>query len=62
MGFEATASIPLPLSGFVLQGAVQAWNGDLAYLPEASLGRGAHVSWDFQGITKPGAMGRTGCD
>ena len=34
MGFEATASIPLPLSGFVLEGAVQAWNGDLAYLPE----------------------------
>ena len=34
IGFEATASIPLPLSGFVLQGAVQAWNGDLAYLPK----------------------------
>ena len=34
MGFEATASIPLPLPGFVLEGAVQAWNGDLAYLPK----------------------------
>ena len=34
MGFEATASIPLPLRGFVLEGAVQAWNGDLAYLPK----------------------------
>ena len=34
MGFEATASIPLPLQGFVLEGAVQAWNGDLAYFPK----------------------------
>ena len=34
-GFEATASIPIPfpISGFVLQGAVQAWDDDLAYLP-----------------------------
>jgi len=36
MGFEATASIPIPfpISGFVLQGAVQAWDDDLAYLPK----------------------------
>ena len=36
MGFEATASIPIPLPipGFVLQGAVQAWDDDLAYLPK----------------------------
>ena len=34
MGFEAAASIPLPLSGFILEGAIQAWDGDLAYLPE----------------------------
>ena len=35
IGFEATASIPIPfpISGFVLQGAVQAWDDDLAYLP-----------------------------
>ena len=35
IGFEATASIPMPfpISGFVLQGAVQAWDDDLAYLP-----------------------------
>ena len=35
VGFEAAASIPLPLpvSGFVLQVAVQAWDDDLAYLP-----------------------------
>jgi hypothetical protein len=35
MGFEATASIPLPLPfpGFMLEGAVQAWDDDLAYLP-----------------------------
>jgi len=36
MGFEATASIPIPfpIPGFVLQGAVQAWDDDLAYLPK----------------------------
>ncbi len=36
MGFEATASIPVPfpIPGFVLQGAVQAWDDDLAYLPK----------------------------
>jgi hypothetical protein len=35
IGFEATASIPIPfpMSGFVLQGTVQAWDDDLAYLP-----------------------------
>ena len=33
MGFEATARIPLPLRGFVLEAAVQAWDDDLAYLP-----------------------------
>ena len=33
-GFEATARIPLPLSGFVLEAAVQAWDDDLAYLPK----------------------------
>jgi hypothetical protein len=35
MGFEVTASIPLPLpwQGFVLEGAVQAWDEDLPYLP-----------------------------
>ncbi len=32
-GFEARASIPLPLSGFELEGAVQAWDAGLAYLP-----------------------------
>ena len=36
VGFEAAASIPLPLTGFTLQAAVQAWNGDLAYLPQRS--------------------------
>ncbi len=36
MGFEATASIPIPfpIRGFALQGAVQAWDDDLAYLPK----------------------------
>ena len=34
VGFEAAASIPLPLTGFTLEAAVQAWNGDLAYLPQ----------------------------
>ena len=33
MGFEAAARIPLPLNGFVLEGAIQAWDADLAYLP-----------------------------
>ena len=33
-GFEATARVPLPLSGFVLEGAVQAWDDGLAYLPK----------------------------
>lgn len=33
MGFEATARIPLPLRGFALEAAVQAWDADLAYLP-----------------------------
>ena len=32
-GFEATARVPLPLSGFALEGAVQAWDEGLAYLP-----------------------------
>ena len=32
-GFEATARIPLPVSGFELEGAVQAWDQGLAYLP-----------------------------
>ena len=33
-GFEATARVPLPLSGWVLEGAVQAWDDGLAYLPK----------------------------
>ena len=35
VGFEATASIPIPFPwrGFVLEGAVQAWDEDLPYLP-----------------------------
>ena len=35
MGFEATASIPMPFpwQGFTLEGAVQAWDEDLPYLP-----------------------------
>ena len=33
MGFEATASVPLPLRGFAMEAAVQAWDDDLAYLP-----------------------------
>jgi hypothetical protein len=33
MGFEATAAVPLPLRGFALEAAVQAWDDDLAYLP-----------------------------
>ena len=33
MGFEATARIPLPIPGFALDAAVQAWDDDLAYLP-----------------------------
>jgi hypothetical protein len=64
-GFEATASIPLPLSGFELQGAVQAWDGDHAYLPERL--------WDgaltYHGIFKEsrnlelwGGLGVTGRD
>jgi len=32
-GFEATARVPLPIPGFVLEGAVQAWDDGLAYLP-----------------------------
>ena len=32
-GFEARASIPLPVSGFGIEGAVQAWDAGLAYLP-----------------------------
>ena len=32
-GFEAAVRVPLPLSGFTLEGAVQAWDRDLAYLP-----------------------------
>jgi hypothetical protein len=38
MGFEATARIPLPVRGWVLEAAVQAWDDDLAYLPK--------VLWD----------------
>ncbi len=34
IGFEATASVPLPLRGFALEAAVQAWDDDLAYLPK----------------------------
>ena len=34
LGFEATARIPLPMRGFVLEAAVQAWDDDLAYLPK----------------------------
>ena len=33
-GYEATASVPLPVPGFVLEGAFQAWDADLAYLPK----------------------------
>ena len=33
-GFEATARLPLPLRGFFLEGAVQAWDEGLAYLPK----------------------------
>jgi hypothetical protein len=32
-GFEATTRVPLPIPGFVLEGAVQAWDNGLAYLP-----------------------------
>ena len=32
-GFEATARLPLPIAGFALEGAVQAWDDGLAYLP-----------------------------
>ena len=32
-GFEAAVRVPLPLSGFTLEGAWQAWDRDLAYLP-----------------------------
>ena len=34
-GFEAMARIPLPLSGFVLEGSVQAWDEGLTYLPKS---------------------------
>jgi hypothetical protein len=35
MGFEAAVSIPIPFpwQGFVFEGAVQAWDEDLPYLP-----------------------------
>lgn len=36
-GFEATVRVPLPLRGFVLEGAVQAWDEGLAYLPKLLL-------------------------
>ena len=36
-GFEATARVPLPIPGFVLEGAVQAWDDGLAYLPRRLL-------------------------
>ena len=62
MGFEATASIPLPLRGWVLEGAVQAWDDDLAYFPRR-LWDGALV---YHGIFKEsqnlevwGALGLT---
>jgi hypothetical protein len=34
-GFEGMARIPLPLSGFVLEGAVQSWDDGFAYLPKS---------------------------
>ena len=36
-GFEATARLPLPISGFALQGAFQAWDDGLPYLPRRLL-------------------------
>jgi len=35
-GFEATATVPLPLRGFGFEAAVQAWNEGLPYLPRRS--------------------------
>ena len=67
MGFEAAATVPLPspVRGFALQGTVQAWDEDLAYLPRRI--------WDaaltYHGIFKEsrnlevwGGLGFTGRD
>ena len=32
-GYEVSASLPLPITGFRLEGALQSWNDELPYLP-----------------------------